>query len=720
MARLGFFEIPTTDASRVTTPDHADFAPPSTTVAWSIRGEFLANGLSENQTILSQWTSGQQAFVLAHSHAGLGSIRLYWSTTGSDNPSITNTGGNAPIVAGDRFQIRVDFYQDNGASEYEADFYYKINSFDDLDSDTGWTQLGTTVVGSTGTTTVHNSTGEVAVGRYNTGGGDPNEINVYQVCIKQATTTKMYADFRSGIWEATGDDEQGHTWTPQTNADHIPPVVGGHPSKAVKPGRWSVTPSMVAPEWRSIWRDLEVVIPFWNTGLAVEISNQPGPLSLAGGQSPTTEPSPLGLQHTFGTGSAGGYLTNADVPGFPDSDVTYVGINQVDDLATDEESVIRIDDTTNNSYLRIELDGRLHWNHTTVIDCYSPTGWLSAGDQFLWLIRQRTKTFGHDLYGYNFTTGVAFSDTDLPNTDEIAATRAELGYRAANDYGSCMSVFYAWDRAITDAEWRALVRDPFGPIRMDLAGPEVSSQVPIYKDHYTGSKDVSSTTCEVDWSSTTVAAGDLMVVHIVGDQANAVTEPSGVPSGWAKIANETAGTAYCYSAWWKVATAADVSAGTATWTHDAGSQDFGYSVVVIKAGTFAVPYPFDSFASDEDKVPNGVITQAITTRGPNRLLLFLAGSDGDAAGETFSSNLGAEQYDDNDLTGDLLHVAGYTHTAALAGTYTPTVTLSVANEMDLQLLSIMPLGGSYSNTAAAPFLAVGRHAGPLVRSGAWR
>ena len=73
------FYMPSTDASRVTTPDHADFAPPATTTAWDIRGEIDALNNSLNETLLSQWTSGQQSFVLVHSHAGFGSIRLYWS-----------------------------------------------------------------------------------------------------------------------------------------------------------------------------------------------------------------------------------------------------------------------------------------------------------------------------------------------------------------------------------------------------------------------------------------------------------------------------------------------------------------------------------------------------------------------------------------------------------------------------------------------------------------
>jgi len=909
-SRIGVFEIPSTDSSRVTTPDHADFAPPGTTTAFDIRGEFLTNGNSNNQSILTQWTSAQQAFVLAHSHAGFGSIRLYWSTTGSDANSITNTGGNAPFTIGDRVQIRVVFLQDNGASQYDADFFYKINSPDNLDSDTGWTQLGSTVTGSTGTTTIHNSTGEVAVGRYNTGGGDPNEVNVYQVCIKHGATTKMYADFRKGTWLPTGNDAQSHTWTPQTNANYIPskgalvraelllqaknyvgsgdwldesgnqhdfartgivwlPHVGddyayipasasdsltladwvlptgeseiefdvamsdwtpavetdifrkwgtsgnfellvklttdgklhyqwstngtatwthvstvatgitdgdraviriechdnggnqetdfyvddvklgdtvtgggtapgvynststcalfgdadniaslysfyirdgiagsvnlgidisthatepfltfveeagktvtinraasgytttivdqpafllpgltnnwfvsnddgawkefaadedftvlmamrdkdyalsgmnagavdgfgpgsrgwriyesgsaglsrleiddgtleagtvglatlventravvvgrrdttadeiqmfdngvgatptedtttaslapdsgtgglyigriatayaigevfafaiwrealsddeiraasselfenlGHsnlaasPSIAVKPGRWSINPALVAPEWRDLWRGLKIAVPFWDTGYATEISDSPGPMSLAASQEPAVVPGPLGLQHTFGTGSAGGYLTNAFAVGFPDGPVTYIGINQVDDLATDEESVVRVDDTINAGYVRIELDGRLHWNHTTVIDCYSPTGWLSAGDTFMWMIRQKTKTLGHDMYGYNFSTGVSFTTNDFPNTDEIGPARIELGYRTTNDYGSKMSLFLHHDRAITDREWDQLVRDPFGPLRMDLSGPEVWAAEPF-------------------------------------------------------------------------------------------------------------------------------------------------------------------------------------------------------------------------------------------------
>ena len=192
----GFLELPGASGDYASAPDSAalsvtgdiDMRVAHTPPAWNP---------ATNSTLISKYTAGDFSWLFEVRTNG--TLRLVWSVDGSATISVFST---AALVAsgGDILLFRATLDVDNGASGYDVAFYTKVTTSStrsaDINSHTGWTQLGTTVTGGS-TTSIFDSAHIVEIGSYTTGtsGALTGPVQRAQIYNGIAGTLVFDADF---------------------------------------------------------------------------------------------------------------------------------------------------------------------------------------------------------------------------------------------------------------------------------------------------------------------------------------------------------------------------------------------------------------------------------------------------------------------------------------------------------------------------------------------
>ena len=116
-----------------------------------------------DQVLVAKWDSfgvNQRSYRLYLSTTGVPT--LTWSTNGTATVTATATAA-LPTANGDRVRVRATLDVDDGAGNRVIRFYTSTSFDTPLETETDWTQLGSTVTAA-GTTSIHSGTGSLAVG----------------------------------------------------------------------------------------------------------------------------------------------------------------------------------------------------------------------------------------------------------------------------------------------------------------------------------------------------------------------------------------------------------------------------------------------------------------------------------------------------------------------------------------------------------------------------
>jgi len=116
-----------------------------------------------DQVLVAKWNSfgvNQRSYRLYLSTTGVPT--LTWSTNGTATVTATATAA-LPTANGDRVRVRATLDVDDGAGNRVIRFYTSTSFDTPLETETDWTQLGSTVTAA-GTTSIHSGTGSLAVG----------------------------------------------------------------------------------------------------------------------------------------------------------------------------------------------------------------------------------------------------------------------------------------------------------------------------------------------------------------------------------------------------------------------------------------------------------------------------------------------------------------------------------------------------------------------------
>jgi hypothetical protein len=203
--------LPGTSGNYVTTPDSAGFAITDVDVRlFMSMADWTPSG---NKNPVGQWngTGNQRAWQIDIDTSGRFSI--IWSTDGTYNPGVTylsqqvSTGNT--FTDGANVGLRFVFDVDNGSGGRTFSVYHRADG--DIESATGWTQLGSTNT-TAGTTTIHNSTAALDIGACNNGGLVQGSIHRALLLDGINGTVVASPDFTAPVGPRLRD-AQGNIWT---------------------------------------------------------------------------------------------------------------------------------------------------------------------------------------------------------------------------------------------------------------------------------------------------------------------------------------------------------------------------------------------------------------------------------------------------------------------------------------------------------------------------
>jgi hypothetical protein len=143
-----------------------------------------------------------------------GLLQFAWSATGTAAGELNQHSTVSPstlVSDGDLLGLRVVLDVDNGAGQYDVKFYTRADG--DIGSDAGWTQLGTTKTGATGTTSIGATAGvDTRVGAVTDTGTSPLAGTVKRVEVRDGIAGTIVAnpDFTGGT---IGKDSADNVWT---------------------------------------------------------------------------------------------------------------------------------------------------------------------------------------------------------------------------------------------------------------------------------------------------------------------------------------------------------------------------------------------------------------------------------------------------------------------------------------------------------------------------
>ena len=203
--------LPGSSGHYVSCPDVAGFAVTDIDLRIFMKmDDWIPSG---NKNPIGQWngTGDQRGWQIDIDTAGRFSI--IWSTDGTYNPGTTyfsqqvstaNTFTNAAYKG-----LRFVFDVNNGASGRDFSVYHRDD--DDIESASGWTQLGSTNT-TAGATSVHNSTAALDIGACNNGGHVAGSFRKAVLLSGIAGSVVASPDFSSPLGPRHRD-EQGNIWT---------------------------------------------------------------------------------------------------------------------------------------------------------------------------------------------------------------------------------------------------------------------------------------------------------------------------------------------------------------------------------------------------------------------------------------------------------------------------------------------------------------------------
>ena len=203
--------LPGTSGNYVSTPDAAGFAVTDVDARlFMSMDDWTPAG---NKNPVGQWngTGNQRGWQIDIDTSGRFSI--IWSTDGTYNPGVTYLAQQVStantFTNGVGMGLRCVFDVDNGAGGRAFSVYYR--SDDDIESATGWTQLGSTNT-TAGTTTIHNSTATLDIGACNNGGLVQGSIHRALLLDGIDGTIVASPDFTAPMGPRQRD-AQGNIWT---------------------------------------------------------------------------------------------------------------------------------------------------------------------------------------------------------------------------------------------------------------------------------------------------------------------------------------------------------------------------------------------------------------------------------------------------------------------------------------------------------------------------
>lgn len=183
---------------------------------------------SSRQWLLARWTASGNNRSYALGIETTGVPTLWWSTDGSNSVTAdcSATLGSVGAVEGSIIAVRATLDVVNGVTNREIRFFYKTttptSAFTDIDSNTGWTALGSTI-NVVGTTSINGGTAALRMGNASDGGHMVGKF--YAGSVKQGiagtriaspncaaitgarrgrTTPSSFADSDTNTWTATG------------------------------------------------------------------------------------------------------------------------------------------------------------------------------------------------------------------------------------------------------------------------------------------------------------------------------------------------------------------------------------------------------------------------------------------------------------------------------------------------------------------------------------
>lgn len=235
----------------------------------------------------------------------------------------------------------------------------------------------------------------------------------------------------------------------------------------IKPGRWTVNPADIAPEWVGFWKHLVAYAPLWDLSLDgqniaglhpwdFQASSFPSGLSLV--------PTPYGIgwqgdESTINNGIAHSYVWDrTDASAEPQT--VYI--------------LFRINDASADRILwRMGGNCRIWWDTADGLtyggsDITNITNALNGVDNWyhaFWRTRGGSDTATIVATAFD-DAGVRLWNTTTTYGGAQADTNIDFYYRSTIDSTSGeVAAFAAWNRYLEDDQLRQLMLDPFGPIR---------------------------------------------------------------------------------------------------------------------------------------------------------------------------------------------------------------------------------------------------------------
>lgn len=229
-----------------------------------------------------------------------------------------------------------------------------------------------------------------------------------------------------------------------------------------------IGPHMVSPEWQWAWQDMVACIPFSEgTGLPREIIKNITPLVEGGGWGigPVGEGWDLRSNagrliyegvHNFGTGEPCTVFYYA----------TRMAFSQI--LAVNGS-------VTNNSYGQLTIQGAGIDDYIFMGQNDNLVAWNVDGSEQAVLVSYHGSSGGNFLQ--IISNGRIHTQSTATPTSQPGSSNLVLGAIQTDNTGSHgnFHVCYMWNKGVTLDQAKQLARDPFGPIRPRLWGPELAA-----------------------------------------------------------------------------------------------------------------------------------------------------------------------------------------------------------------------------------------------------
>ncbi len=457
--------------------------------------EFDDINLADEQTLLAKWGGGTERSWLWNIQNASGIIRFTHSPDGTFGARIeanSTVALDTVISDSERAQLRVTLDVDAGSTDHDVTFYWRTDG--DIDSNSGWTQLGA-VVNTSGITSIFDGTDPIEMGALPA--DDELEGKVYGARILDGIGGTVVAnpDFRTtvqGDWASLPvTDDHSNSWDDAGDPVYTAPLT--IPAAPKKPGPWSVNPADIDPRYQGLWKNLVALYPLWEPGTdrAFDVAGHTTGVAGVLGETQAL-PSPLGVERQFDTPGTGHGIKVATqeqwavyFEGQPNATFWVIARYNAGGSGRRAFASASTGAATTNLYLGNDNVDNARFQlrvNATGIDLVSGGGKLSAGDLYHY--------FGVLRNGSMHLYIASAEDASLPfrldasNTTQAGETMAfDQAHDVAiggmdgdtadgqRNWDGAVVIAASWTRALSEADMRMLVQDPFGMIRPSLVAP---------------------------------------------------------------------------------------------------------------------------------------------------------------------------------------------------------------------------------------------------------